>query len=94
MFQPFFFLITNYSFFIRFTIFQGVTRANITTDHQKCTFFKHFIMFSIVLAQFIKSQSILFTTQNKCFIYIVSFTVTAFHNSYYQTFDLISFCSV
>ncbi len=56
--------------------------TNITTDHQKCTSFKHFSMFLIVLVQYTQSQSILFTTQNNCFIYInVSFTVTAFHNA-------------
>jgi len=56
--------------------------TNITTDHQKCTYFKHFSMFSIVLVQYTKSQSIILTTQNKCFIYInVSFKVTAFHNA-------------
>jgi len=70
--------------------------ANITTDHQKGTFFKQFTMFSTGLVQFTQSQSILFTTQNKCFIYIiVSVTVTAFHKALtIKLLIFISFCSI
>jgi len=52
-------------------------------------------MFSTVLVQFTQSQSILFTTQNKCFIYIIVSFVTAFHKALtIKLLICISFCSV
>jgi len=51
-------------------------------------------MFSTVLVQLTKSQSVLFTTQNKCYIsIIVSLTVTALALTM-KLLICISFCSV
>ncbi len=66
--------------------------TNITTDRYKGMFLKNSTynsVFSIILVQYTQSQSILFTTQNNYLIYInVSFTVTVFHKSLYQTFHM------
>jgi len=49
--------------------FSKLFSTNVTTDHQKCTFFEHFSIFSIVLVQNTKIHSILFNTHNMFHLY-------------------------
>jgi len=51
LYTVFFFICFGTIFTSKVYIFKTLS-ANITTDHQKGTFFKQFIMFSTVLVQF------------------------------------------